>query len=32
MVTCGDAKAYLYAQSPQRRVHRWTDIQVNLYI
>lgn len=31
-VTCEDAKAYMYSLSSKRRVHKWTDIQVNLYI
>ena len=31
-VTCEDAKAYIYSLSSKRRVHKWTDIQVNLYI
>ncbi len=31
-ITQEDAKAYLYALSPLRRVHRFRDIQVNLYI
>ena len=31
-VTCKDAKAYMYSLSSKRRVHKWTDIQVNLYI
>jgi len=31
-VTCGDAKAYMFLFSTKRRVHKWTDIQVNLYI
>ena len=32
VVTCEDAKAYMYRMSSKRRVHKWTDIQVNLYI
>ena len=32
MITQADAKAYMYAISPLRRVHRFRDIQVNLYI
>ena len=32
VVTCEDAKAYMYHFSSKRRVHKWTDIQVNLYI
>jgi len=32
LVTSEDAKAYLYSMSNKRRVHQWTDIQVNLYI
>ena len=31
-VTCEDAKEYMYSLSSKRRVHKWTDIQVNLYI
>lgn len=31
-ITQADAKAYMYAMSPLRRVHRFRDIQVNLYI
>ena len=31
-VTCEDAKAYMYSLSSKRRVHKWTDIRVNLYI
>ena len=27
-----DAKAYMYSLSSKRRVLKWTDIQVNLYI
>lgn len=27
-----DAKAYVHSLSGKRRVHKWTDIQVNLYI
>ena len=32
VVTCEDAKAYMYRFSTKRRVHKWTDIRVNLYI
>ena len=32
LVTGEDAKAYLYSMSSKRRVHKWKDIQVNLYI
>ena len=32
VVTCEDAKAYMYRLSSKRRVHKWTDLQVNLYI
>ena len=32
LVTCEDAKAYLYSMSNKRRVHKWKDIRVNLYI
>ena len=32
LITQADAKAYMYAISPLRRVHRFRDIQVNLYI
>lgn len=31
-VTCEDVKADMYALSTRRRVHKWTDIRVNLYI
>jgi len=31
-VTTEDAQAYMYGLSSKRRVHQWTDIQVNLYI
>ena len=31
-VTRQDAQKYLYSDSAARRVHRWKDIQVNLYI
>ena len=31
MITQADAKAYMYAISPLRRVHRFRDIQVNLF-
>ena len=27
-----DAKAYVHSLSGKRRVHKWTDIQANLYI
>ena len=32
LVTSEDAKAYLYSMSNKRRVHKWKDIRVNLYI
>ena len=32
LVTCEDAKAYMYSMSSKRRVHKWKDIRVNLYI
>ena len=32
IVTKEDAKRYLYSSSPSRRVHRWKDLRVNLYI
>ena len=32
LVTSEDAKAYLYSMSSKRRVHKWKDIRVNLYI
>ena len=32
LVTSEDAKAYLYSMSNKRRVHKWEDIRVNLYI
>ena len=31
-VTCEDAKEYAYSFIKKRRVHKWTDIRVNLYI
>lgn len=31
-ITQEDAKAYMYAISPLRRVHRFRDIRVNLYL
>ena len=32
LVTHEDAKAYMYSLSSKRRVHKWKDIRVNLYI
>ena len=32
LVTSEDAKAYLYSFSTKRRVYKWNDIRVNLYI
>lgn len=32
LVTSEDAKAYMYSLSSKRRVHKWNDIWVNLYI
>ena len=32
LVTSEDAKAYMYSMSSKRRVHKWKDIRVNLYI
>ena len=32
LVTHEDAKAYLYSMSNKRRVHKWKDSWVNLYI
>ena len=32
LVTHEDAKAYMYSLSSKRKVHKWKDIGVNLYI
>ena len=29
---CGDAKAHIYPLRSTRRIRRWTDIRINLYI
>ena len=31
-LTQEDAKAYLYADSTKRRVHKWKDVKVNVFI
>ena len=31
-LTQEDAKAYLYADSTKRRVHRWKDVKIKVFI